>query len=433
MKELTSAYIDKGYVTSKVYLKPQDISQGEVQLHAIEGTIEKFSPNTPSTQSAFWFQKGNHLNLKDLEIGIETINRLKSNNAKLKLSPGKNSGETVVEIENEKTSIFNGYITSNNFGQETTGEYQGTALLNIDNPLGINDKITISLNSTDNHNLNDNSKGSAYYYSFALGRMLYTLGYTRSTYEQQINASLNTYESEGTNRSYNIDVNYKLFHNQNNKINLGSFVNNYRSENYIDKAAIETSTYNLSKYGLSIDHLYQTSGFLSYLSVEYTKGAHLFSDYNPTELDEKFSKYTVDLTLSKSIDNFKYNLTFHLQHTQDQLFSVNQISIGGPYSVRGYNKEGLSGNSGHYYRNELSYTAKSKWFNAVTPTIYAGIDGGWIKKEEDTTGGTIIGEFVGLKLNYDSFDYDMYYSKPLRTADVDEYENFFGIQMSYQF
>jgi len=126
-------------------------------------------------------------------------------------------------------------------------------------------------------------------------------------------------------------------------------------------------------------------------------------------------------------------LTFHLQETNDQLFSVNQISIGGPYSVRGYNKEGLSGNSGHYYRNEFSYTPESKWFNAIIPTFYAGIDGGWIKKEEDTTGGTIVGEFVGLKLSYDSFDYDMYYSKPLRTIEVDEFENFLGVQMSYKF
>jgi len=420
-------------VTSKVYLKPQDISQGEVQLHAIEGKIEKFSPNNPSTQSAFWFQKGNHLNLKDLEVGIETLNRLQSNNAKLKLSPGKSAGETVVEIENEKSTIFNGYITSNNFGENITGKYQGTALLNIDNILGINDKLTININSTDNHHLNENSKGSAYYYSFALGRLLYTFGYSRTTYQQEIDASFNTYISEGINRNFNIDLKYKLFHNQNNKVSLGTSVNNYRSQNFIDKAEIETSTYNLSKYALSIDHLYQTNTFLSYLSFEYTKGAHLFSDFNPTELDEKFNKYVLDLTLSKSISDFKYNLTFHLQHTKDQLFSVNQISIGGPYSVRGYNKEGLSGNSGHYYRNELSYTLKSKWFNTITPTIYAGIDGGWIKREDDTTGGTIVGEFVGLKLNYDSFNYDMYYSKPLRTADVSEYENFLGIQMSYQF
>lgn len=179
--------------------------------------------------------------------------------------------------------------------------------------------------------------------------------------------------------------------------------------------------------------MYQSNGFFAYSSFEYTKGVHLFNYKNPTNLNEKFEKYVFDLSLSKNILAIKYDFSMHLQYSKYKLFSINQISIGGPYSVRGYKKEGLIGNNGHYYRNEFSYTTSEDLFGLIKPTYYLGIDGGWIKDEEDSRSGTILGEFIGLKLNYDSFDYDMYYSKPLKKSDVKEHENFLGFQLSYKF
>ena len=40
---LTKQYIDKGYITSRVYLVPQDISGGTVELYALEGRLHTLS------------------------------------------------------------------------------------------------------------------------------------------------------------------------------------------------------------------------------------------------------------------------------------------------------------------------------------------------------------------------------------------------------
>lgn len=433
VNEITSIYIDRGYVTSKAYLKPQNISKGIIEISMVEGVLENFTDNSSSIKTAFFNQEGKFLNLRDLEVGIENLNRLKSNNAKLQLIPGTKTGQTKVKIENQTSNRINGYFSLNNYGQETTGKKQLGMNLNIDNILNINDIFTINYNTTDNHNTAENSVGDTYSYSFPIGRSLYSFQYSNSKYKQMLKAQLNEYKIIGKSQTYNVTVKYHWFHNQNHRFSNSIFINHYKTEKHIDNSLIETSTYNLSKAGISFDYIYQSNTFQSFLSFEYTKGIHLIDDLNPTELDERYKKYTVDINFIKSFNPFQYSLDFHLQHTKDQLFGINQLSIGGPYSVRGYKEESIDGNRGYYYRNELTYNYPKKIFNYFRTSYYIALDGGWIKKEEDTSGGRLLGEAIGMKWNSKDFLFDTYYSKALRTNDVSKNKNFFALQLVYKF
>ncbi len=144
INELTTLYIDKGYITSKVYLKQQNIKKGILTLFAVEGKIEDISAKNLYTKNVFFGLKDDYLNLRDLEVGIENINRLPSNNAKLNLKPGTKAGLTIVDIENESSFPINGYISYNNYGSNPTGKHQIGLNVNIDNPLGFNDLFSIN-------------------------------------------------------------------------------------------------------------------------------------------------------------------------------------------------------------------------------------------------------------------------------------------------
>jgi hemolysin activation/secretion protein len=433
MKELTARYMQKGYITSKVYLKPQNISKGIVELHAVEGKIEAFLDDSLSTVMAFGKLEGDYLNLRDLEVGIENLNRLSSNQAKLDLQPGSKIGFTKVNVENQTKNRINGMFSFNNYGQEVTGEQQLSGNINFDNPFKLNDKLSININTTDHHNKTENSLGDVYSYSVPFGRTLYSLSYSKSRYKQLIQADFNRFEIKGESHTFNLGVNYKLFHNQNNKLSIKASLEHYRTKKYLEDAQLETSTLNLSKASLGVDYLYQSSSYQALFSFEFSKGIHLFETTNPTLLDERYKTYVWDINFIKFFTPFQYSFDFHLQHTKDALFSNEQISIGGPYSVRGYKEEGLDGNRGFYYRNELTYSLEKKWFNLWQPTFYLGFDGGWIKKEEDTTGGTLLGEFVGFKLDSTDWFMDIYYSKALDTSDVIQTKNFLGFQLVYRF
>ncbi|MDR0408726.1 MAG: hypothetical protein LBH45_07420, partial [Campylobacteraceae bacterium] len=73
--ELNAIYIDKGYITSQVYLSPQNIAEGNLTLQSVEGKVDNIFPIEASIASAFVGQSGDYLNIRDIENAIENINR----------------------------------------------------------------------------------------------------------------------------------------------------------------------------------------------------------------------------------------------------------------------------------------------------------------------------------------------------------------------
>jgi hemolysin activation/secretion protein len=432
-KQLTALYIKKGYITSQVYLKPQNIAQGNITLFATEGKIATVLPKERYVCSAFWGKEGAMLNIRDLEHAIETINRLPSNHASMRLAPSAEVGYSDIHIDNNTTSRINGTIGINNFGTKHTGEAQGNLTLNLDNPLGINDQFTLNLNSTEHHFKNENALGDGYQYSFPIGRLLTTLSYHKSHYKQFVYGGLNRYTSKGDTKTHTLSLRYNLFHNLSHKVTLGSSVSQYQTKNYISDALIDTASYTLSKASAVVDYAYQASGIYFSTALHYTQGTDWFHAANPTNLNEHYRLYSIDVALLKRFGALQYTLNGHGQHSPHQLFSANQISIGGHYSVRGYQKEGLSGNTGFFARNELSYRSSARWFGALAPDYFIGADYGEIKKEADTNGGKLFGGIVGVKLHKNSLETTLYYAMPLRKRDVAEHETFFGVSLRYGF
>lgn len=433
-KELTKLYIDKGYVTSQVYIKAQKLKQGILEIIAVEGKIDEITPNKLYIENAFLGLKGGNLNLRDLESAIESINRLSSNQATMKLIPSKKTGYSNVEVENNTSNRINGTVGIDNYGSKKTGKLQGSMSVNLDNPLGINDQLTLLLNSTQKHTKKENSKGNSFSYSFPIGsRLLNTISYKKTSYDQLLRVGITDFETKGNTNTASFDMKYKLFHNKKNRVQIGAFVSRYDTENYIAGSQIETSSYSLGTKGLEIDYLFQQEGFYSSFAFSYTKGTNWFGTHNPTDLDEKFSFYTIDLSLMKQFLGLQYSLNGHYQNTKDSLFGNSQISIGGAYSVRGYNKEGLSGNSGYYLRHELEKELATKLFELFTQKYFIAYDYGRINKDEDVEGGILSSYSIGAKYIKDEFSTQLYYAVPLRDQDVTETSKFFGISIGYRF
>lgn len=434
INELSTLYLDKGYVTSRVYIKEQDISQGEIVLSVVEGKIETIQSPSFDMALAFDDQAGDYLNLRDLETALSIVNRLPSNSVTMRLIPSETRvGKTIVALDNNKTKPYGFEFGGNNFGSDTTGKKQLSLRLHYDNLFNINDQISINLNSTDHHFQNENSKGNSVSYSFPVGKMLYTLNYAISDYKQLVSSGTTQYKSDGHTKSYELLVSRELFHNQAHTFNAGVFVSFYDVESYISDSLIEASSYRLSKTGISFDHMYRTANFFSFVFVKYVQGTDWFGNHNPTALDEKYSAIQLDTSLMTSFDALRYKLNFHGQYSDDQLFSVNQISIGGAYSVRGYQDGGLSGNSGFYMRNELSYPSFAKEFLLIDFTPYIALDAGYIHKEEDSDGGRLMGASIGFGLSHSGFSTDIFYAIPVWKDSVKNVKPFLGLSLMYKY
>jgi hemolysin activation/secretion protein len=145
--DLTNKYITRGYITSRVYLPPQNLSSGELELNVEEGRIEKITQKNKSSlwvPGAFPTKRNDYLNLRDIEQGLEQINRLASNNATMSLIPGTQTGETQIEIDNTPLKRWKVNMSIDNHGSESTGRENVALALSFDNPLNINDYFSLT-------------------------------------------------------------------------------------------------------------------------------------------------------------------------------------------------------------------------------------------------------------------------------------------------
>lgn len=433
INKLNTLYMDKGYITSRVFIKPQNLSKGVLRLFCIEGRIDKIKPDKLYIKDVFLGQRGDVLDLRKVEDAIELINRLSSNHATLDITPSKKTGYSDIIIKNKTSKRVGGLFEADNYGSEKTGRVQGSLTLNIDDMLGINDRVSIVLNGTQKEFEDENSKGNSFSFSFPVGRVSSDFSYSKTSYKQYEKANITNYKINGDTQTFRYDLSYKLYHDQTNSIKAGISVSHSKNKNYIENTLIQTSSYSLSNTGFNVNFLHNGRDIYAYILFDYEKGTKWFGTYNPTELNPRFSLYTVDLVFRKNFSLLNYSLQTHYQHTKDKLFSNFRISIGGAYSVRGYEDEGLSGDNGYYFRNEFEKPLHSKLFGFLHQSYFAALDGGHIKKESDSNGGNLLSYTIGGRFSYGGFDCMMYYAKPIYKDVVSSVKSFVGFTLEYKF
>ena len=447
VKKINNIYIEKAYVTSRAYIKPQDLSKGHLVIVAMEGKVEEIRDSNISTVMVFPYMEGEALNLRDLEVGLEQLNRLQSMQATMSINPGNKEGYSNILITGKKTgSVLHGNLGVNNYGTEKSGRYQLSGSLGWDNPLGINDLLTINLNTTDKQGNENNSIGNSISYALPIGRSYLEISYSKFDYDQTVNGLNAEYQSNGDTETFQIKSEYKLFHSKDQKGKFDVSLLRKKNENYLEDIFLDTSSNKLTILQFSYTHNFSASSWDGYATVRYHRGLDWFGATTGSLTDPTFNKYTLDLSynkriLSKGIPAF-YNFSFYGQYAKKGIVGSEQIGIGGPYSVRGFSSEGqISGNKGFYVRNELTFIQR---FEKGTMSPYFGLDYGVVSHNEESYGGHMLGLSFGTRFNFYDFFLDLSYSIPVidsnkiiyaSNGDVIRKNNnsFAGFSLSYRF
>ena len=99
--------IAKGFLTSQVYIAPQDLASGRLKLSVEPGRLGsiRYEENQGDAASVgrisafankFPNQSGDILNLRDLEQGLENLRRLPSVAADIRIEPGEMEGQAIL-------------------------------------------------------------------------------------------------------------------------------------------------------------------------------------------------------------------------------------------------------------------------------------------------------------------------------------------------
>ena len=447
VKEINNIYIEKAYVTSRAYIKPQDLSTGKLLIVSMEGKVEKISDSNISTAMIFPAMEGDVLNLRDLEVGLEQLNRLQSVQATMQINPGKEEGFSHILIQGKKTgSVLHGNLGINNYGTEKSGRFQLSGSVGWDNPLGINDLLTITLNTTDKQEKENNSIGNSIAYGLPVGRAYLEISYAKFDYDQIVNGLNIDYQSEGMSETFQIKSEYKLFHSKEQRGKLDVSLLRKKNDNYLAGVFLDTSSNKLTILQFSYTHNISAPTWDGYATVRYNRGLEWFGAKTGSFSDPTFNKVTLDLSYNKRMHSTGlpafYNFSFYGQYAKEGIVGSEQIGIGGPYSVRGFTSEGqISGNKGFYIRNELAFHQK---FTKAAMSPYLALDYGVVSDNEQSYGGHMVGLSFGVRVHFYDCFLDLSHSIPVIDSNKITYrpngdeirkENnpFTGFSLSYRF
>ncbi|MDX8403349.1 MAG: POTRA domain-containing protein, partial [Mariprofundaceae bacterium] len=169
--DVSGFYMKRGNITIRPYLKKQSIADGQIDISVLKGSVEDIvdastkKPNA-STSTAFAFQKGRLLNLRDIETSLEMVNRPPSSNATFAIKPGSKPGASIIEVKRQDTSPWHLKLGLTGRRQGTRNEGFVTAEASVDNPLNINDILSFRLNGNSTQQEKQSSRSGEINYSF---------------------------------------------------------------------------------------------------------------------------------------------------------------------------------------------------------------------------------------------------------------------------
>jgi hemolysin activation/secretion protein len=433
LAEITASYISHGLIASRAYVQKQDASTGTIEILVVEGTVESISVEGSgvATANAFPGVVGAPLNLRDAEQGLDQVNRLGSNNAKLEVAPGLMPGSSVVLIKNQPVTPWRLALSADNQGSISTGRDQVSASLSIDNPLGFGDFISLTHRRT--VPANDPSQlaeSNSLSYILPYGYQTFSLGTSDSKYVTQVKtAGGQSLKSNGTNGTTFLNAERVVYRDGLSRLNTSATFTNKDSQNYLAEQFLQVSSRNLSVLDLDANY---TTGVLSSivgLQLGISKGLTLAgalkdADALPDGFPKaQFLKVRYGGSLAVPIQAAGHDAAFSTQlsgqYAEDSLFGSEQISVGGLYSVRGFADTSLSGDSGLTVRNDLSVRIPLNTDTAFPVVIkpYIALDYGLVKPRNGNPGGELTGMAIGVSLAGGRVYVDIFSALPLVVAD----------------
>lgn len=426
-KGLQQAILARGYVTTRVLLQPQDLATGTLTFALVPGLVRNISFADPSIwgtwKTAFPARDGDLLNVRDLDQGIEQMKRVPNQDVSMEIRPTDVPGESDVVLTVNRTKPWTFVASVDNSGTEATGKWQGNVSLGLNNPLGLNDILSLGANqdlSFGNKALGSHGFNGSY--SIPWGYWTATLSGNTNTYYQNIAGVNQTFVSSGNSQTVALRIARVIARSQNDV--LGGYVQLSKrfGESFIDDTDIPTQARNNTflELGATDRHYFgaaQFDGTLAYRQGIGGLGAT--ADPYPDGPTYRFHMAVLDANLSVPFavgsQRFAYVGTIHGQFTNDTLFYIDDLTIGSRYTVRGFDGNTmLAGEKGFYWRNELQWPVFQ-----TGQTLYAGIDYGRVfgPGTEYLAGtqlaGAVIGIRGGVPAKLVGVSYDLFVGTPI--------------------
>ena len=272
MKQIQNEIISRGYVTTRVVTEEQDLRGGKLVLTVIPGkvrnTIVADSGNVPRftrlhALTALTFDSGDLLNIRDIEQSLENLKRVPTVEANIEILPSESDkaevGDSDLKISYNQAFPFRLNLGLDDAGSTSTGKWQASGTLSIDNIFSANDlfytSFTHSLKQKGDDPGRRASKNFTLYYSVPFGYWNLAFSHNQSRYHQEVFGAFdNSYIYAGESDTDKLTLSYLLYRDAKRKTTVSGSLWSRQSQNYIDGAEIEVQKRRMAGWEAGFNH-----------------------------------------------------------------------------------------------------------------------------------------------------------------------------------
>jgi len=420
--DLNRWYQRKGWTTTRVYAAEQDINGGELILRVVAGRIEgyRYIDKAGDDRLAYAFpqEPEGYLNLRDLEQGLENLNRVPSQEAKFQLYPGKEPGTSVVVVELTEKPSTRWTEMIDNSGNASMGHWRSNTEFAIDNLLGRNDQLAIGYN----RNLDRGTLGSTFEGA--------TVNYTLSNGNHLWGASLAIFRTDftlpGINQNYllqtrskkaGVSYEYLLTRDQSSKFSFITGLDFTHQRSYTQDINIDSQYRRLAVAYAGIKGKQYVGNNIFDWQLRADQGTGLLDAMSSISggTDPRYWAHKAQANLKVPLPDNKgiWRSSLQVQDAQDNAPTLAQMYVGNRYNVRGYQDNSLYGATGAWLRTDLESSPIR--FDQLNLTPYVGYDAGHIKPSalQQVSQHHVTGMAVGMRMDWGKVKADMTYTRAL--------------------
>ncbi|MEQ1440425.1 ShlB/FhaC/HecB family hemolysin secretion/activation protein [Fontimonas sp. SYSU GA230001] len=415
---VASHYASRGYALASVNLPPQKITDGRVELQVAEGRVARIDVTgarqyQPGHVRAYLGEfRPNEIYRSDtLQDGLRLLSTLPGLSAKATVKPGTVFGTSDVTVDLDER-LLQGDLSVDNYGRKGVGEYRFTARGQINNPLRVEDQLSLTGLLAEDQSTRYWSANYAFPLNFRGTRV-------RASYADAF-FEVKDSPVEGRSRSGDVMLEHPLLLDSRQRL-YGTFGATRTLSNADFSGLIFNQTsITLLRLGFTYSHT-QLNGSVLQLGTSMSSNFKQLEieDFANDEVEgkqrlkwEADAQYLLQMTRS-----FQLYLRVNGAWSPDPLVDTEKYSLGGPGNVRGYPSAEVRGDQGYFASIALQHRLP---LGPATLRSRIFFDGGEVFSVDAPDAGSLSSAGVGFDLILRPMVFKLDWAYPLDDRDVSD-------------
>ena len=435
---LTLLYVNRGYLTSGAVIPDQDVTFGTIVIQIVEGTLTRID-----VEGNQWFRSSylrdrvargidTPVSIQPLQERIQLLQqdpRIERINAELR--PGDVRGESVLNLRVKDANPFKAWLEFNNYQSPVVGAEQGFITLAHQNLLGFGDTLSLQYGRSAGVNPMLNFK-----YEIPVGPRDTTVALQYRRFDFGVEESpFDALDIKNKAQIFGLSVRHPVIRTADQELAFSLTGEHARNESTLGGNPFELITgspngkFRVTSLRFGQEYARRSADQVISLLSRFSVGVGAMgatANGDPNLPDARFFSWLGEAQWIRQLPLWRTQLVSRgvVQLSNDHLFPLEQIAVGGRYSVRGYREFTLIRDNAAMLSIEARvpvYTTKAG-VDSVFLAPFFDLGHGWqtTAQTPGTPPKTLASLGAGVIWNFwRGSHFELYYGKQLKRYDTD--------------